>query len=153
MKNYQQNNNNSSLSVEEPFAIYANSTYDDVGIFRLMDAAKRGITYKVFEILSAKFPFTLQDWADFLHISGKTLSRYQKEKKTFDTVQSEKIIQIQLLYTRGEEVFGSSDYFLDWLQTENLILGRIKPQDLLSSNFGIALLMDELTRIEHGILA
>ena len=95
----------------------------------------------------------MQDWADFLHISGKTLSRYQKEEKTFDTLQSEKILQIEMLYKRGEEVFGSSEYFLVWLQAENLALGKTKPQDLIGSNFGISLLMDELTRLEHGILA
>ena len=71
----------------------------------------------------------------------------------FDTLQSEKILQIEMLYARGEEVFGDSEHFLIWLQTENLALGKIKPQDILDSGFGISLLMDELTRIEHGVLA
>ena len=95
----------------------------------------------------------MQDWADFLHISGKTLSRYQKEDKSFDVLQSEKILQIEMLYKRGEDVFGSSENFLIWLQSENIALGKTKPQDLLGSVFGISLLMDELTRIEHGVLA
>ena len=95
----------------------------------------------------------MQDWADFLHISGKTLSRYQKEDKSFDVLQSEKILQIEMLYNRGEDVFGSSENFLIWLQSENIALGKTKPQDLLGSVFGISLLMDELTRIEHGVLA
>ncbi|RRQ46021.1 antitoxin Xre-like helix-turn-helix domain-containing protein [Chryseobacterium sp. SC28] len=142
-----------SETVAEPVAVYGYQDLDDVGIFRMMDIAEEGISYKFFNNLVRKFPFSFQEWAGFLHISGKTLSRYQKEEKTFDTLQSEKILQIEMLYKRGEEVFGTADSFLTWLQTENLALGKIKPQDLLGSNFGISLLMDELTRIEHGILA
>jgi len=140
-------------TVAEPLAIYGCQNYDDVGIFRMIEIAEKGISFKLFDNLVKKFPFSFQEWAGFLHISGKTLSRYQKEEKTFDTLQSEKILQIEMLYKRGEEVFGSADYFLTWLQTENLALGKTKPQDLIGSNFGISLLMDELTRLEHGILA
>ena len=73
--------------------------------------------------------------------------------ESFDVLQSEKILQIEMLYKRGEDVFGSSENFLIWLQSENIALGKTKPQDLLGSVFGISLLMDELTRIEHGVLA
>ena len=151
MKKYNVYSDPESSSVEEPVAVYLQS-FADAGIFHLMDVAKRGISFRSFNNLSRKFPFSMQNWADFLHISGKTLSRYQKEEKTFDEQQSEKILQIEILYAKGSEVFGSSDYFLTWLQTENLALGKVKPQDLLSSSFGISLLMDELTRIEHGVL-
>ncbi len=140
-------------SIAEPFAVYGYHNVDDGGIFRMIDIAEKGISFKIFDNLVKKFPFSFQEWAGFLHISGKTLSRYQKEEKTFDTLQSEKILQIEMLYKRGEQVFGSADYFLIWLQAENLALGKTKPQDLIGSNFGVSLLMDELTRLEHGILA
>ncbi|MDP9955598.1 putative toxin-antitoxin system antitoxin component (TIGR02293 family) [Epilithonimonas hungarica] len=143
----------SAIAVQEPVMAYGYQNFDDVGVFGLIDIAQKGISFKIFDGLSKKFPFTMQDWADFLHISGKTLSRYQKEDKSFDVLQSEKILQIEMLYKRGEEVFGSSDNFLIWLQSENVALGKTKPQDLLGSVFGISLLMDELTRIEHGVLA
>jgi len=139
--------------VNEPIALYGYQNFDDAGVFKIIDIAQKGISFKFFDNLVKKFPFTFQEWAEFLHISGKTLSRYQKEEKTFDTLQSEKILQIEMLYRRGEKVFGSSEHFLIWLQTENVALGKTKPQDLLGSSFGISLLMDELTRIEHGILA
>ena len=57
------------------------------------------------------------------------------------------------LHSKGEEVFGSRENFSTWLQTENLALGNIIPRDLLKNSFGINLLMDELVRIEHGVLA
>ncbi len=152
MKKYKTSETSASI-VQEPAMVYGYQNYDDVGVFGLIDLAKKGISFKIFDNLAKKFPFTMQDWADFLHISGKTLSRYQKEGKSFDVLQSEKILQIEMLYKRGEEVFSSADNFMIWLQTENVALGRTKPQDLLGSSFGISLLMDELTRIEHGVLA
>jgi len=139
--------------VQETAMTYGYQNFDDVGVFNLIDIAQKGISFKLFDGISKKFPFTMQDWADYLHISGKTLSRYQKDDKSFDVLQSEKILQIEMLYKRGEEVFGSSENFLIWLQSENVALGKTKPQDLLGSVFGISLLMDELTRIEHGVLA
>lgn len=151
MKNIKTSDNINTI--QESLAVYDYHNYDDAGIFRIIDVAEKGISFKFFDSLVKKFPFSFQEWAGFLHISGKTLSRYQKEDKTFDTLQSEKILQIEMLYTRGEEVFDSADNFMIWLQAENLALGKTKPQDLLGSSFGIALLMDELTRIEHGVLA
>ncbi|MFC0345345.1 type II RES/Xre toxin-antitoxin system antitoxin [Epilithonimonas hispanica] len=139
--------------VQETAMTYSYQNFDDVGVFNLIDITQKGISFKLFDGISKKFPFTMQDWADYLHISGKTLSRYQKEDKSFDVLQSEKILQIEILYKRGQEVFGSSENFLIWLQSENVALGKTKPQDLLGSVFGISLLMDELTRIEHGVLA
>ena len=81
------------------------------------------------------------------------MSRYQKESKTFDALQSERILQIEILYSKGEEVFSNRGHFTKWLETKNLALGDILPLDLLKTSFGINLLMDELIRIEHGVLA
>lgn len=143
--------------VEEPMAVYYTSavysSVDDRGVFSIIDSINKGISFSAFEKIIKKYSFSLQNWADFLHISNKTLSRYQKESKTFDALQSERILQIEILYSKGEEVFGDRDNFTKWLETKNLALGDIMPLDLLRTSFGIQLLMDELTRIEHGVLA
>ena len=80
------------------------------------------------------------------------MQRYQKEKKTFDPLYSEKILEILLLTRLGIEVFGNSEKFTSWLETKNMVLGSKKPKEFLDNTFGISLLKDELTRIEHGIL-
>ena len=87
MKKYKTSETSSS-SVQEPSTSYGYQNFDDVGIFSLIDIAQKGISFKFFDGLSKKFPFSMQDWADFLHISGKTLSRYQKEDKSFEVLQS-----------------------------------------------------------------
>ena len=67
--------------------------------------------------------------------------------------KSERILQIEILYSKGEVVFGDRENFTKWLETNNLALGDILPLDLLKTSFGIQLLIDELIRIEHGVLA
>ncbi|NEN24917.1 DUF2384 domain-containing protein, partial [Cryomorpha ignava] len=40
-----------------------------------------------------------------------------------------------------------------WLDSNIVALGGIKPKTLLDSSFGISILNQELIRIEHGVLA
>lgn len=119
----------------------------------LMDWVRGGLDFKLFQNLVSKFPFSLEEWSQFLHLSERTIQRYKKEDKSFDSLQTEKILQITLLYQRGVEIFGDKDNFNFWLYTKNLALGNLKPKELLDNAFGITLLEEELNRIEHGVFA
>jgi putative toxin-antitoxin system antitoxin component (TIGR02293 family) len=129
------------------------NSIDDRKIIILMKALRSGFTYALFYNFAKRTPFTLYEWSVFLNMSERTIQRYKKEKKRFDPIYSEKILQISLLYNLGAEVFGSDENFNIWLETQNVALGGIKPKELLDNSFGIGLLKDELTRIEHGVLA
>ena len=129
------------------------NSIDDRDVIRMISAIRQGIKYNKFTSLANKSPFSLPEWSGFLHISDRTMQRYKKEKATFNALQSEKILQIMLLISLGTEVFGDENKFYVWLNHKNLVLGGIKPKDLLDNSFGIGLLKDELNRIEHGILA
>lgn len=119
----------------------------------LINTMRKGIQYNTFNKIAENSPFTLDEWSDFLHISGRTIQRYKKEKKTFDPIHAERILEITLLYNKGIEVFGKKDKFDAWLDIKSVALGGIKPKELLDSSFGIRMLSDELMRIAHGILA
>ena len=58
-----------------------------------------------------------------------------------------------MLYIKGLEVFGDTDKFDIWLESKNIALGGKRPKNLLDNTFGVNLIKDELTRIEHGVLA
>jgi putative toxin-antitoxin system antitoxin component (TIGR02293 family) len=133
-----------------------NLTYksvDDRNIFILMDAIKAGIKFTYFISITKQSPFSLSEWSGFLQLSERTMQRYKREKGKFDPIQSEKILEILLLYKLGIEVFGNNEKFSAWLGAKNMALGSKKPIELLDNSFGISLLKDELTRIEHGVLA
>ena len=120
---------------------------------KIIMAIREGITFDFFKKLATFSPFSLQEWSKILHLTERSLQRYKKENRPFDPLQSEKIIQILLLYKKGIQVFGSKENFDQWLDTIIPALGQIKPKDILDSSFGIDMIRDELIRIEHGILA
>lgn len=126
---------------------------DDRHILSYISAIREGIDYSFFSKLVKNSSIAFSEWSSYLHISERTLQRYKKENRQFEALQSERILQIALLYQFGESVFGSSEHFNVWLGTTNISLGNIKPKELLDSSFGIDMLKDTLTRISHGVLS
>lgn len=137
--------------LEDPSATYG--ALDDNSLMAFMQAVREGIGIRSFLNFTQSIPFSMQDWSAFLHLSERTLQRYEKEKKKFDPMQSERIIEIALLFKKGAAVFGSNEKFNTWLETESFALGKVKPKSLLDNAFGIRLIQDELTRLEYGVLA
>jgi putative toxin-antitoxin system antitoxin component (TIGR02293 family) len=126
---------------------------DDNTILYVIREVRKGIAYNSFTNAVKNVPLTLKEWSGILDLSERTLQRYKKDKRAFDTLQSEKIVQVTLFIRYGRDVFGDENKFNLWLNTENLSIASVKPKELLDSSFGIDLLKDELTRIENGILA
>jgi len=129
------------------------NTLDDARMINLIDTVRKGISFPVFSSLVNRSPFSIIEWSAFLHLSERTLQRYRKEKKRFDPIHSEKIVEITMLYNLGTEIFGDKSRFDTWLGSDNIALGGQKPKTYLDSTFGIDLLKDELLRIEQGVLA
>jgi len=126
---------------------------DDRDIFLLIKKSRAGMKYSTFQKISKYIPLKPGEWSKVLHLSERTLQRYKKEKLSFAPLYSEKIIELQLLFNKGTEVFGDRDKFYKWLNSKNIALGGIPPVSLLDNTFGIMMIKDEITRIEHGILA
>ena len=139
------------MEIFDPMVAYGSN--DDFKAHSLVEMVRNGVRFDAFDTFANKSPFSLNEWSCYLHISERTMQRYRSEKRTFDPLQSEKIIEITLFYKKGVEVFGSAEKFDAWLETDNLALGKIKPKMLLDNSFGINILKDELTAIENGILA
>jgi putative toxin-antitoxin system antitoxin component (TIGR02293 family) len=140
-----------TMEIFDPIVAYG--SIDDINAMSLIKMVRNGIGFAAFDKFSNKSPFSQNEWSTYLHLSERTMQRYRNEKRTFDPLQSEKIIEIALFYNKGVEVFGTPEKFNAWLETDNLAIGGIKPKTLLDNSFGISILRDELTAIEYGILA
>lgn len=132
---------------------FSKDNVDDNTILYVIREVRKGIAYNSFTNAVKNLPLTLKEWSEILDLSERTMQRYKKDKRSFDTLQSEKIVQVTLLIRYGREVFGDEKKFNLWLNAESLSIGNVKPKELLDSSFGIDLLKDELNRIEQGILA
>ena len=140
----------SMLFVEKIVSTFSEAVNDK---FFMVQIIKKVITYSVFEEIQKLSSLTNQDWATILNVSTRSLQRYKEENQLFKPIHSEKIIEIGEIFLIGIEVFGNSQKFNLWLETPNFALGNLKPLELLSDSYGQQLIINEITRINYGILA
>lgn len=123
-----------------------NSNNDFIAIIR------KGVPKKALDNLINSTGISPTEIAHIIGTSDRTLRRYTPKQK-LNPEQSERIIELAKLYSRGEEVFGRIDDFNVWMNTSLIALGNKKPKEYMDTSIGIDLLMNEIGRIEHGIFA
>ncbi len=145
MKNKKYNNTPLKLSqVEEPEVAYGRPKQINI---------TKDLTFNDFKKIASKTDLTQKEWSDILHISERTLQRYSKENSTFSFSVTDRILQIDKVFERGLEVFGSYEKFNLWLRGNPYMLeGRLSLHSLASFE-GINNVLTQLGRIEHGIFA
>lgn len=118
----------------------------------LYQLGKNGIPKQALRDLAEQTGMTMKTLAGILQISERTLQR-KAESDLLSEAISEHVIQIAQVFARGDEVFDSLEDFQIWLNTASVALGNKKPVELLSSRYGIGMILDELGRIEHGVFS
>ncbi len=113
---------------------------------------RSGIPRKVMDHLMEMADISLIEMAAIIHTSDRTLRRYGPNQKLSEE-QSERMIEIARLYSRGEDVFGSLEDFKQWMNMKLLPFGDKKPKEFMDTSLGIGMIMDELGRIQHGVFA
>ena len=113
---------------------------------------RTGIPKQAMSHLMHVADISLNEMAAIIHTSDRTLRRYSPQQK-LSQEQSERLIEMARLYSRGEEVFGTMENFRQWMDSILLPFGNKKPKEFLDTSLGIGMIMDELGRIEHGIFA
>lgn len=118
----------------------------------IINLARQGFSKRALLSLAKKISLTFQELATILHISERTLQRYDDDAM-IKTEYAEKAVELARLYTRGQEVFGSMDKFKLWIKAPSLIFNGEAPVSLLDTSAGFDMVFTELGRIEHGIFA
>ena len=139
---YKQNDETSKA--EEPTPVYRS--------IKIIPSLK-DFTYNEFKKNADKTPFTQAEWAGMLHISERTLQRYAKNNGTFSFINAERFQQIMNVVERGKKVFGKTEYFYEWLNSNPPTLEGNLSVASLTTYDGIQKTFTQLGRIEHGILA
>ena len=120
----------------------------------LMQMGSRGIRFSMFsQYIAEGTPFLLTEWATFLDTPPEKLAGQYPPDRSFDTMRSDRILELTRLIHKGISVFGTVEKFKSWLNFNSPALGGRQPKSILTSTFGIRMAMDELGRIEHGVLA
>ncbi len=117
-----------------------------------INCIREGVPKKALDNLISVTGINAVEMAGIIRTSDRTLRRYSP-KQRLNAEQSERVIELAKVYSRGEEVFGNLDNFKEWMNSTVMALGNKKPKEFLDTSLGIEMLMDELGRIEHGIFA
>lgn len=112
----------------------------------------KGVSKGTVARLAKHLSIGLKGIAPLLSVNQRTIQRLGAGK-VFSRTVSERILRIALVVARGEEVFGNRERFNTWLKEPNKAMADQTPLDLLASDFGIDLVLQEIGRIEHGIIS
>lgn len=120
--------------------------------FEVVEGAQRGVSGAKLRSIQSDGPLNQKEWSTILSMDTRTLQRYTGSK-TLNVSDSEKVLLVRRMLTRGMEVFEDAASFNVWLHAPSIPLSGRSPIELLNTATGIQLVEDELTRIEHGVLA
>ncbi|HRE51251.1 MAG TPA: DUF2384 domain-containing protein [Flavitalea sp.] len=115
--------------------------------------AAEGLAISVFDEIMRVSALNKNQLAAFIDATPKTIDNYRLRRHKLGRIESEQLLQLMALYKKGQEIFGNSESFNQWLKQPATGLGGIVPFDLLYTQGGINLVMEELLRIEYGALA
>ena len=118
----------------------------------LLDLSDKGLTKEALLHLAKHLQLSLGQMAEMLPVTERTIQRYRRTHR-FNRIVSEHILQIAEVVVRGEEVFGDRERFSSWLRTPCPALRNRTPASLLNSRFGNEIVLEELGRIDHGIVS
>jgi putative toxin-antitoxin system antitoxin component (TIGR02293 family) len=118
----------------------------------LMKLSEKGVNKDALLRLAKYLDFSVSQIAELLPVTQRTIQRYSRSHR-FNQVVSEHILQITEVALQGASVFGSRDKFVTWMKSDSPALGNRTPASLLGSRFGVELVLDELGRIQHGIVS
>ena len=126
------------------------NTVENVSDF--IQCIREGVPKKALDNLIHITGISSIEMSGIMRTSERTLRRYSSKQK-LNAEQSERVIELAKIYSRGEEVFDTLDAFKEWMNDSVMALGNKKPKEFLDTSMGIEMLMDELGRIEQGIFA
>jgi putative toxin-antitoxin system antitoxin component (TIGR02293 family) len=118
----------------------------------LVALGEKGVSKEVVSRLAKHLCIGTGEMASLLSVNLRTIQRYSSGK-LFPRTMSERLLRIAIVVGRGESVFETQDRFCMWLKEPNRAIGGRTPLSLLSSDFGIEMVLDELGRIEYGIVS
>jgi len=119
----------------------------------LVNKAQEGVEAFYFENLLKHSGFRKDELAGLVGIDPKTVDNYRKSQKKFTRDSAEKLLKLHRLFAFGEELFGSTAEFMDWLAISSPGLNNQSPLALLHSVSGIMEVEKQLLRLAHGYVA
>ena len=119
----------------------------------LADMAREGLPSATLSKLAGSVGWTRAALIEQLGIAPRTAARRLRRRESLSTGESERVLRLARALVRAIEVFESRDAAKQWLLEPSTALGERKPIDLLATDIGTEVVLNELGKIDHGFFA
>jgi putative toxin-antitoxin system antitoxin component (TIGR02293 family) len=120
---------------------------------QLVESIEKGLSYSMFESVVKQYSFAIQDFAEMLGISKRTLTRRKVEKKLSKT-ESDRLVLIGRMLNKATELFeNDKTKAMQWLNSSNRALGDRTPLQMAQTETGLREVENLIFRLEHGVFS
>ncbi len=131
------------------------SSPDALSSVYLQEAIRQGFSSSFVKHWVSFYPeLTTDEVVESLRVSKRTYQRLlSAEPVSLSAQQSEGLLVTEHVFQRAAAVLGSREEASAWLRRPALAFDNKKPMELLSTSTGAQIVLDQLMRIEYGVLA
>lgn len=111
---------------------------------------RSGLPAQAIENLRYRLELSLEELAEALAISPRTLSR-RKKSGVLAPKESDRVYRIARVYGHAVEVFEDEEKAARWLKQSHPALDGMTPLEMFDTDLGAQMVDEMLTRIEFGV--
>ncbi len=120
---------------------------------QLVESIEKGLSYSNFESLVNQYRLAMQDLAEILGISPRTLTRRKVEKKLSKS-ESDRLVSVSRMLEKATELFENDKVkSKQWLYSPNRGLGGRTPLQMAQTETGLREVENLILRLEHGVFS
>lgn len=121
-------------------------------IEQFIPALRAGFPWRTVASLSKNLALPAGALWQTLGLSARTLARRRAHRARLTLGESERVLRLAIVLAAAIEALGSIEKARHWLQKRSMALGDL-PLRMLDTDIGTSLVLDELGRIVHGVVA
>ncbi|MEX0717765.1 MAG: antitoxin Xre/MbcA/ParS toxin-binding domain-containing protein [Planctomycetaceae bacterium] len=114
-------------------------------------AVRSGLPVRAVANVARSLSMTEDEAFHCLGITKRTAARRKAKNERLRDVESERLLRLARVAAKAEDVLGSRDKAVHWLNRPNLALGGVPPLESLDTDLGFQSVLDVLGRIEYGV--
>ncbi|AKU91645.1 antitoxin Xre-like helix-turn-helix domain-containing protein [Vulgatibacter incomptus] len=118
-----------------------------------VEIVREGLPFSSFQSAVRSLGMTEEEAREALGFPRRTLSRRKLEQGRLRAAESERVLRLARVGTRAIDVLGDANRAVRWLRAPNRGLGGEAPLELLDTDVGTQGVLDELTRLDHGVFS
>ncbi len=123
------------------------------GSMQLVQAISNGFSFVTLERVRKETGLPMEQLADSIGMSPRTLTRRKKEKK-LSASESDRLVTVSRLLTQAVELFeGDKEKALRWFMQSNRALGKLTPLEMAATETGAREVENLIGRLEHGVFS